>query len=206
MENKEANWSKWLELRDRPISDFTHRALRSLTQDQRREFKNKLREIIILVRLTFYLTSGEHPSDDRIRRDYESIRTHLFALERLFKKADTFLMDVLESPKLSIDKEVHIHALPQTLATMRRLTEAILKMKVYRRGGELTKLRISHIASTGKLLIEYGITPTLTTTGAWHAVTRYILRHGFFHDETDANIKNLLGKARFFLTQKSAPK
>jgi hypothetical protein len=183
------------------LPQFTHKALRKLTPDQRKSVEQRLEELVYKYRS---ITLAEHiyvPPNKNTETALRSLLQHLSAVCEIV------------NPKLGLSLFVYdqdndyirglMQGFPVVADIMRRLVDETINNKKYRRKPTAAKIPTDLACEVARLLEDYEIKPTVTIMGAWDMSTRYILLHGCGREETGANIKNILKKAKFIYKQKS---
>jgi hypothetical protein len=179
-----------------PLPDFRHKALRILlTPDERKFVQQRLEK---LVNKFQSITVSEHlfvPPNKNTEKALRSLLKHLSAVCDIVNPKSQLLLFVDDQ-----DND-HIRGLIQGFPTvskmMYRLVEETINSKKYYRKETAAKIPTDIACEVARLLEDYEIKPTITTKGVWDELTRYVLLHGCGRDETDANIKNILNKAKF---------
>ncbi len=174
---------------------FSHKALKNLTSDQKKSVQQRLAELVCKFKSNILVERDLAPPNKKTERALRSLSKHLSAVCNIVNPKS-------ELPLFVDDQDNdHIRGLIQGFPTvskmMYRLVEETINSKKYYHKETVAKIPTDIACEVAQLLEDYGVSPTVTIRGVWEKMTRYILHHGCERDETDANIKNILNKAKF---------
>ena len=186
-----------------PLPPFRHNALRKLTSDQRESVQQRLEELVYKFNGISLYEQTHLPSNKNIEIALRSLSRHLLAVCEIVNPKAGLSLFIYDQDNDHI--RGLIQGFPVVADIMYRLIEETIKNKKYRRKPTAANIPTDIACEVARLLEDYEIKPTLTGTGVWDRLTSYILLHGCGHDETPANMKNILKKARSIYEQRNAP-
>jgi hypothetical protein len=190
---------------EKHLPPFKHRNLRLLTTDQKETFQKRLESLVLefdaRTRINMVM-----PKHEDTKRALIALEKHLNAICEIVcagsvDDSETALAAVIYDWDSKTLERI-ITDFPMTVATMRELVKTSLEYRTFKVKLPATFNPHGVVLKAAFLLYDYKIKRTVTTTGCWAAVTRYILLHGCGRNETDANLRNLLARVKSFFTQK----
>lgn len=190
---------------------FKHPNLRQLTKDQREAFQKRLENLVLEFEHRNRIEKSL-PKNEDTRRALLALEKHLTAICEIVcigsvDASETALANAIYDLENEAFQRI-IKNFPMTVATMRELVKTSLEHQTFRVKPPATKTPLGIVLKAAFLLDDYKIKRTVTITGCWAEVTKYILLHSCGREETDANLKNLLadGRKKFIFTQEREPK
>lgn len=189
---------------EKPLPPFTHRNLKQLTVDQKEAFLKRL-ENLVLEYEDRSRVEKSIPKNEDTRRALLALEKHLTAICEIVNigsidDSQTALANAVYDWDSKALKRI-ITDFPVTMATMQVLVKVSLEHQTFKVKPPATTTPYGVVLKAAFLLYEYKIKRTVTSTGCWAAVTKYILLHSCGRTETDANLKNLLAHIKFIFTQ-----
>jgi len=175
------------------ISEFHHRKMKGLTNDQRDAFQIEIGKLVNHHKrgIPFEKARREMSNDTR-RRKMKSLLNHLIKIEQIIRKLQPYFWHLFSGWKANDDERKAIAGFPEIVMLMHRIVDNSLESETYSITPATSEMPFIITLQAAQLLKKYGIEPTTTVKSAWFALTKYILFHGCERDEKDETIRNYL--------------
>jgi hypothetical protein len=187
-------------------SDFSHSALRRLSRDQRDAFQAALDKLVSHhKRCAAAVAEEQKLSNDQVRRKMEKLRTnlnHVCKASGPESEFQRYFWGKYVGWKASDNDRKVIAGFPKMAELMRRIVDDSITSKSYKIRPLASELTLTIAMQAAQLLRQFEIDPKDTLTGAWLALTKYILYHGCGRDKQAGNIHNYLNIAKGYFNAK----
>lgn len=178
--------------------EFKHVDLRPLSRDQRDAFQAALEKLVSHHKRCTPVEEAEQKLPDHlILREMKKLRTklkHICEISGTESKLQGYFWGEYVGWNASSDDRKVIAGFPKMAELMRRIVADSITSESYKIRPLASELPRTVAMQAAQLLRQFEIEPKDTLTGAWLALTKYILHHGCGRDEKAENIHNYLNK------------